>query len=428
MDLRPLRESPAFRRLWAGSSLSAIGSQMTSFAVVVQVYTLTHSSLAVGAIGLAIAVPLVGFGLVGGAVADAVDRRTLVLLSSASQAGVSVAFAVQAFAGLRQLWLLYCLIVAQSLLSAVSGPARRTFLPRLLRADRVPAAAALTMFTFHLSVTVGPALAGVIVTAWGVRACYLIDVVTFAAALYGVARLPAMSPEDGPVRPGVRAIGAALRFIRGDRVIAGALLSDLSATLLGMPMALFPAINAAHFGGGAHTLGLLTAAPAVGGIVGTVLSGPVGTVSRQGRAILVAGAVWGASLAGFGLARSLWLALVLLAVAGAVDVLSVVFRTTVVQVTTPDRYRGRVAAAELIVGMGFPQLGNFRAGVVGALTSPTISAVSGGLTAILGVVLIGLTMPAFARYQSPPGVDGPPGGRPGAGCGCSDHGQNPGCG
>ncbi|GAA4638436.1 MFS transporter [Actinoallomurus vinaceus] len=407
MDLRPLKESPAFRRLWAGSALSTIGGQMTNFAVALQVYTLTRSSAAVGAIGLASAAPSIMFGLIGGSIADTVDRRRLVLLTSGGLAVISALFAVQAFLGSGQVWPLYCLVAAQSLLGSVNAPARRTFLPRLLPADRVAAGAALSMFAFHLGMTAGPALAGAVAAAWGLKACYLVDALSFAAALYGVARLPAMPPEaGGEARPGLRAVGAALRFIRGERAIAGAFLADMSATVLGMPFALLPALNAERFGGGAQTLGLLTAAPAIGGIVGTALSGPVGRVSRQGRAILIAGAVWGAGLAGFGLAHTFWLAVALLVVAGAADVISVVVRTALVQVATPDRYRGRVGAAEYVVGVGCPQLGNFRAGTVAAVTSPGLSAVGGGLAVIAGAALIGWTMPAFSRYRAPrPGID-----------------------
>jgi MFS family permease len=166
-------------------------------------------------------------------------------------------------------------------------------------------------------------------------------------------------------------------------------------------MALFPAINAAKYGGSAETLGLITAAPSVGGLVGLVLSGPVGRVSRQGRAMLVTTAMWGAGIIGFALADSLWLALVMLGLAGLADALSVVFRTVIVQLATPDLYRGRVSAAEHIAGSTFAQLGNFRAGSIGALTSPVISAVSGGLVTIASVVVIGLALPALTRYRAP---------------------------
>jgi MFS family permease len=314
---------------------------------------------------------------------------------------VSAAFAVQAFAGLDRVWPLYLLVAVQSLLNSVNAPARSTFMPRLLAPERVPAGVALNMLLAHGSVTIGPALAGVVTAVWGLKACYLIDAVSFGAALYGVARLPAMPPGEGAARPGLRAVVDGLRYIQGNRIVLGALLADMSATVLGMPFALFPAINAARFGGSPQTLGLLTSAVAVGGVIGSTLSGPAGRVSRQGRAMLIAGAVWGAGIAGFGLAHRLPLALGALAVAGIADVTSVVFRTTIVQVLTPDRYRGRVNAAQYVVGSGCPQLGNFRAGAIGSLTSPGISAVSGGLAVIAGAALIGLTVPALVRQRAP---------------------------
>lgn len=400
IDLRPLRETPAYRRLWIGTVLSQLGSQMTSFAVALQVFTLTRSSAAVGGVGLAIAIPVLTLGLLGGTVADAVDRRKLVLVVTCAAAAVSALFAIQAFLGVGQVWLLYVLVALQATLSSVSSPARRTFLPRLLGAKRLPAGAALTMLGMHAAVIGGPALAGVITSVWGLKACYLVDAVSFGASLYGVGRLPPMPPRGTVSRPGLRALGDSLRFIRRSQVLTGALVADLSATALGMPTALFPAINAAHFGGAAQTLGLIAASPSVGGVVGMTLSGPVGRVTRPGRAMLVAGAVWGAGIAGFGLARTLWLAMLLLAVAGAADSISVVFRTTMLQLAAPDEQRGRVSAAEFVIGVGCPQVGNFRAGLVGSLASPTISAVGGGIATVAAAGLIGLALPGFSRYRT----------------------------
>lgn len=401
IDLRPLRESTHFRRLWLGGVLSGMGSQMTTFAVGYQVYLITDSSLAVGGVGLWTALPSLLFGLFGGSVADAVDRRRVVLFASSGLSLVSIGFTVQAFAGLRSLWLLYALVALQSLLSALNAPARRTFVPRLLPPHRLAAGAALTMLALHTSVILGPALAGVIAGAWGLRVCYLIDALSFGASLYATLRLPPMPPEGGGTRPGIAAIVEALQFVARRKVLLGAFLSDLLATVLGMPIAVFPQINDERFGGAAQTLGLFGSALAAGGVLGTVLSGSVGRVSRQGRAMLIAGSVWGIGLVGFGLARSLWLTLAMLALAGAADVLSVVFRTATVQVLTPDDRRGRVGAVEYVVGAAFPELGNFRAGAVASLTSPGFSAVSGGLTVIMASVLLGLALPAFTRYRAP---------------------------
>ncbi|MEV0393716.1 MFS transporter [Polymorphospora rubra] len=401
IDTAPLREAPAFRRLWIGSTLSSFGSQMTSFTVAFQVWTLTESPLAVGAVGLAVAGPAILFGLLGGAIADSMDRRRLALVACVAQAAVAAALAGQAIAGLEQVWLLYVLVAAGATVNAVSGPVRRTFLPRLLDPRLVPAGAALNMLAMHASLTTGPMVAGALVAGWGITVAYLVDLLTFVGAFHGLFRLPPMPPEGETRRPSLRAIGEGLTFIRRSRVISGAFLTDINATLLGMPFALFPAINAAHFGGSPRTLGLLTAAPAVGGVIGALLSGPVGRITRPGRGILVAATVWGASLACFGLTTYLWLALALLVVAGVADVLSVIMQTALVQLATPDNYRGRVGAAEFVVGAGVPHLGNFRAGAVASLVSPAASAFIGGSAVVAGTVLVALALPEFRRCTTP---------------------------
>jgi MFS family permease len=399
LDVRPLRVSRDFRRLTLSSTVSQLGGQMTTYAVVLQVFTLTHSSAAVGGVGLAAAVPSLGAGLLGGPLVDAVDRRKLVLLLSSAQVAVSVLFAVQAFAGARSVWLLYGLVALQYLVSAVNAPAKRTFAPRLLPRELIPAGSALTMLGMHLSLILGPPLAGVLTAAGGLRFCYVVDAVSFVFSLYAVFRLPPMAPDGGRATPGLRALADGLRFIGGRKVVLGALLYDLSATALGMPFALFPAVNADRFGGAPQTLGLLTAAVAAGGVLGTALSGPVSHVHRPGRAMLVSALGWGGGLIGFGLAGGLAATLAFLVVAGVADVLAVVFRSTVLQTATPDHLRGRTGAAEFVVGAGAPQLGNFRAGVLGSLTSPGTSAVIGGVSTLAGAALIALTVPALRHYR-----------------------------
>jgi MFS family permease len=406
-DIRPLRESPAFRRLWAGTALSSIGGSMTSFAVMLQVYDLTRSSAAVGAIGIIQLIPVLTLGLIGGSFADAVDRRRLVLVTSSCLAAVSAIFAAQAFLGLRQLWLLYVLAAVEALLVAINDPARRTFVQRLLPAERLAAGIALNHLSVQVSRLAGVLLAGVIAAAAGLRMCYLIDALSFGAALYGVGRMPAMPPLDSLMQPGLRAVAEGLRFIRRRPVLAAAFLADLDAMVLGMPVALFPALNTAHFGGSPQTLGLLVAGPAAGGLIGSALSGPAGRITRQGRAMLLTVAGWGAAIAGFGITRTLWLALLLLAIAGAADATSVVFRVTIVQLVTPDVFRGRVTSVDYVVGAGGGQLGNFEAGLVASVTSPTTSAVSGGIATVIGAALLRLAVPAFARYTVPSRADAP---------------------
>jgi MFS family permease len=398
-DIRPLREYPDYRRLWLGSGLSAVGGQMTTFAVALQVFRISHSSAAVGGVGLAVAVPAITVGLLAGVLVDSVDRRRLVLVTSSVQALLSIAFAVQAFAGADALWLLYLLSALQGGIGAISAPARRTFMPRLLPRELMPAGAALSMVSMYVAMISGPALAGVIASGGGLKTCYLVDATTFAGALYGVFRLPPMRPQGEAARRNLDAVRAGMRFIVGNHALRGALLADLSATVLAMPVALFPEINAERFGGSPTTLGLLSTALAVGGLTGSVLSGPVKHVARPGRAMLATGAIWGAALAGFGAVHALPLTLLMLAIAGGADVLSVVFRTTIVQLATPDSMRGRVSSTEIVVGGAFPQVGNFRAGLVANVSTPGISAVTGGLSAVAGAALIALSLPAFVRYR-----------------------------
>ena len=405
-DVGPLRESRDFRRLWAGTALSAVGGALTTFAVPLQVYDITRSALAVGAIGVAQLIPTVVIGLLGGAVADAVDRRKLVLAAGGGSAAVSAGLAAQAFAGLHSVWLLYALVAVSASFRAISSPAQRTFVPSLLPADQVAAGLALNQLSFYITLTAGPALAGLIaaVPALGLRACYLVDAVSFACSLYGVAPLPALPRRAAAARPGPRAVAAGVRYIGRSRVLAGAFLADLNATIFGLPVALFPAINAERFGGNPRTLGLLMAAIGVGGLVSGTLSGPVGHIVRQGRAMLWAVAIWGAAFAGFAVARTLWLTLAMLAIAGAADTFTVVFRGTIVQQTTPDEFRGRVTAADYVVGVSGGQLGNLEAGALGSLTSPAVSALSGGLVTIAGAIVISLVLPAFTRYRAQPGT------------------------
>lgn len=401
IDVEPLKAEPAFRRLWLGGALSSLGSRMTTFAVTLQVYQMTGSSAAVGAVGLATMIPTLIVGLIGGSLADALDRRKLVLVTGSCMAMVSVLFAVQAFLETAQLWPLYALTTAQSLLFAVDGPARRTFVPRLLPKELLPAGLSLQMLAFHTSVMVGPILGGVLAAQGGVKACYVIDAMTFLAALYSVFRLPSMKAEGAQTfKPGIKSIWEGIRYLGRNRIVAGAMLSDLTATVTAMPLAILPALNALNYGGSPATLGYLNAAPAVGGVLAMAISGPVGHASRKGVWLLVAGAVWGTSLAGLGLTGQLWIALGALIMAGAADATAVVLRGSIVQTNIPDKFRGRTTSVDFVVGAGGPHLGNFRGGVVASATTPSISAISGGLTCLAGIGLLALCFPALRHIGS----------------------------
>jgi MFS-type transporter involved in bile tolerance (Atg22 family) len=284
---------------------------------------------------------------------------------------------------------------------AVSGPARRAIIPRLIPKEQLTAGMALNVAASRVVMLLGPALAGVVTAAAGLKTCYLIDALSYGPSIYATARLAGMPPAPDMARPGLRAAVAGLSFIRRTPVLAAAFLTDLDAMLFGLPVALFPALNEAHFGGSPQTLGLLNAAFGVGGLLTAVLSGPAGRASRQGLGMLAGTFFWGAAIAGFGFTRNLPLALLLLAVAGAADTLTVTFRSAMVQAVTPEEFRGRVSAVEYVIGVGGGPLGNFEAGSVAALTSPVISAVSGGIATVTVVLLIAARLPGFTRYEAP---------------------------
>jgi MFS family permease len=407
-DVTPLRQYPAFRRLWLGTMLSRTGSAMTSFAVTLQVYDLTRSPAAVGGIGLAALVPLLVITLPGGTLADRVDRRRLVLLVTVGQIMVSAVLFALTASGSATLWALYALVAADSALGAVNAPARQTFIPRLVPKDQLAAAMAVNRIIFQVVMIAGPSLAGVIAAGTGLRGCYLVDVVSFAGALWGVGRMPAMPPEApaavpgeaGPKRSGLALTLEGLTFIRRTPVLCGAFLADVNATFFALPVSLFPAINAERFGGDPRTLGLFTTAIGVGGLVSAVFAGPLRHASRYGLVMLACVAVWGGAFALFAVAPSLWLTLLALALAGVADTFTVVIRSMIVQAATPDEFRGRVNAADFLVGAGGSELGSLEAGVVGSLTSPVISALSGGLLTVGGALAIGIALPGFRRYRA----------------------------
>lgn len=403
LDPTPLRTSGAFRRLWIGSSVNVLGGQLGAFAVLLYVWQLTGDPFWVGVAALVRGGSVVVFALVGGTVADAVDRRLLVLVTSAGQLVASAATAAVVLLDLGRLWPVLVLLAVQSALGAVGAPARRTFVPRLLPREQVAAGIALTHSSFQAAMLVGPAVAGFVAGGFGVEACFVLDTLTFVAALYGVWGLPRMRPEPAPDgaatdRPGLRATWRGFRLVAGRPVLGGAFLTDLSATVLAMPIALFPAVNE-RLGGTPQTLGLLLSAIAVGGIGTSLLSGRLTRSPRPGRTMLVAAATWGLALIAFGLAPVLWAALAALVVAGAADTASVLARGTIVQLDTPDAYRGRVSSIDHVVGAGAPDLGNFRAGVVASVSSAGTSAVVGGVLCVLAVGVVARTVPAVRRFR-----------------------------
>ena len=401
-DVTPLRESPQYRLLYAGELLAFLGSQLTVVAVPLQVYLQTRSSLAVGLVGLAQLGPLLACSLVGGVVVDAVDRRVLLVWVQLARGALSLGLVANALRPEPALWPLYVLTAAGAGLQAVDAPARTAAIPAMVRRELLPAAAALHQILMQVGVVAGPAVAGLLVARAGLAAAYAIDVATFLLASLLALALRPLPPGAGAAHAGVASVMEGFRFLRGRRALQGTFLIDLNAMVFGMPRALFPALGTELFGGGPGTVGLLYAAPGAGALLGALTAGWVGGVRRQGRAVLVAVTVWGAAITVFGLVSWLPLALALLAVAGAADVVSAVFRNAILQLTVPDGLRGRLAAIHIAVVTGGPRLGDAEAGAVAALTSPQVSVVTGGLACLAGVALLAWRIPELDRTVMEP--------------------------
>lgn len=393
IDVRPLRTSPVFRRLLIGRTVSVLGGFMTMVTVMYQVWDMTHSTVWTGAVGLANAVPTVVVGLFAGSWVDRGDRRRIYLFNTVAQAVCSLLLAAQGFTGHVPVLGVLALVAAQSCFGAVGGPASGVFIPRLLPKDQVAAGLALNTMSFTTMMLVGPALGGLLIGWAGIGACYLADALTFLLGFYGAFGLPALPPEGEPSRAGLHGVLDGLRFLAGHRVVRGALLTDLAATVLAMPISLFPLINSERFGGDPRTLGLFLSAISVGGITASVFSGTVTRLGRPGLVMLLGASTWGAALAAFGLMTNPWAGLAFLALAGAADSTSVLSRSTIIQTHTPDALLGRVSAAEQIVGQAGPNLGNLRGGLVAGWTSGATALFTGGLLCVLAVAGVGASTP-----------------------------------
>jgi MFS family permease len=415
IDIRPLRV-PAYRRMWIGNGLSFFGFQFTSVAVPVQMYAITHSPGWVGMIGLAGLVPLLVFGLWGGAAADVVDRRKLLLASSllawVSTLGLLAGALLHANSG----YLLLALTAVQSAGFAVSSPTRQSIVPRIVPSSLVPSANTLTYTTTTAGGVLGPLAAGLIFgiasTHAGVTTAYLVDAALFTISFWATWRLPAIPPIEhlpGEQRPtaGVRGIAVGLKFLVTQPVLLLSFAVDLIAMIFAMPRSLFPGVSADRFGGGS-AVGWLFAAIAIGSVVAGFTSGWIGRLKRQGVALVVAVVGWGVAIGFSGFARSLWLMVLLLAVAGAADLVSAVYRQSILQVFAPDQLRGRLQGVFTVVVAGGPRLGDLRAGLTAEFTGATTSWVAGGFVAAGLAVVLALAFPALLRYRPPSQVGAAP--------------------
>lgn len=402
LDLSPLRASRAFRTLWLSQLATTAGRQFVVVAVPFQVYVLTHSSLAVGLLGIFQAVPIVAAGLYGGALADRLDRRRLQLAGKTVVAAGSLALTLGAVGYRAPVALVYAVVVVTSAATTIDQAARTATVPRLVPRHLLPSAMSLTQVLFQAASIVGPALAGVLIATAGVSWAYAIDAAMFLPSVAMIWLLPPQPPtEPEGVTLGWRAPAQAITYVRRNRLVASLFAADLVAMIFGMPSALFPALALSVLGIGATGLGLLYAAPAIGALAGSLVSGWIRRVRRQGLAVVIAIAVWGGAIAGFGLAgRAVWIGLPLLALAGAGDLVSAIFRGTILQLTVPDGMRGRMSAFHMMVVTTGPRLGDLEAGVVAALVSPLFSVISGGVACVAGIVLLAATLPELVQYRT----------------------------
>lgn len=401
LDTTPLRVSRDFRLLWAGQFASELGYQFARVAIYVQVWELTRSAAMVGLTGLTGLVALFAGTLTGSSFIDAKDRRTILLWAQVALAVAAGILLAGALAGDPPLVLIYGANALTAFVGAIEDPARSAMIPRLVGKDLIPSALALNQVLWQTVNIVGPAIAGLLIGAFGFALAYGLDLVTYGALFLAAFLMRPMPPEHDPDSAmGWTAVKEGFAFVKASRLISSTFVIDLIAMIFGMPAALFPVLAVSQFHRGPAVAGLLFAAPSVGALLGALSGGWVRHVRRQGEAVIWAVAAWGAAIAAFGLVGAhLWWALGFLAVAGAADVISAIFRSTISQVNTPDRLRGRLSAIFILVVTGGPRLGDFEAGVVATLFTPTVSVVTGGLACIVGAGLVALGYPELRTYR-----------------------------
>lgn len=403
LDTRPLRHRP-YRRLWSSTIVTALGSQLTAVAVPKQIYDMTGSSAWVGIASIAGLAPLVVFALWGGAIADTVDRRKMLLFTNSGIALLCVVFWLQAALDVRSIPLLLVLVAVQQALFGMNMPARTASVARLVPAAELPAASALSSTVAQGGQILGPMLAGALIPLLGLPLLYLLDAIALSAALYAVWRLPSLPPLNGAARrAGLRDILAGFRYLATHRLLMVSMAADIIAMVFGMPRALFPQLaDTAYAGAGENfALGMLYAAVPIGALVGGLLSGTFSHVRRHGLMVVIAVCAWGASIVGFGLSSSLWLAVVFLGVAGVADMVSMVFRGAILQTAATDEMRGRMQGVHTVVVAGGPRLADLLHGVAAPVAGASMAVAGGGALVMVAMVGLVLAVPAFLRYRGP---------------------------
>lgn len=404
IDTRPLRV-PAFRRLWISTAVTAVGSQLTTVAVPKQVFDITGSSGYVGLTGAFGLVPLLVFGLWGGAIADAVDRRTVILVSNVAIAVTSVVFWVQAALGFENVWFVLCLLAVQQAFVAINLPTRTAAVARLVPIEMLAPATALSATVSSFGMVFGPLAAGVLMPVAGLPVLYLLDAIALTAATLMIVGLPRLPPLDGiRRRAGLRDIVDGFRYLAAKHVLLASFLLDIIAMVAGMPRALFPEMAERTFGdppGGGLALGWLYAAIPIGALVFGLASGWLADIRRHGVGVTVAVCVWGLAVIGFGLADALWLAVAFLVLGGAADLVSMVYRSAILQTASTDEMRGRMQGVFIVVVAGGPRIADILHGWTAAGAGTAVAASGGGVLVIVGTIVAVAFLPGFWRYRGP---------------------------
>lgn len=409
-DTRPLAV-PAYRRLWTANIVTVIGAQLTVVAVPAQIYAMTGSSFFVGLTGVFGLVPLVIFGLYGGALADVMDRRRLLMITTFGLIATSALFWLQAALEMANVWFVLTIFAVQQAFFAVNQPTRSALLPRIIDPELLPAANSLNMTVMQAGAIAGPLVGGALIPVLGYSVLYLIDTLCLFATVWAVVKLPPLPPLEKVGRAGLRSVVEGLRYLRGHTVLLMSFVVDIIAMVFGMPRALFPQIAHESFGGpidGGLAFALLFAAIPLGAVLGGVFSGWVSRVSRQGFAVVVSIVVWGAAMAVFGLAVwaahgsigvAFWVAFLALAVGGAADMASAAFRSTMLQQAAADDVRGRLQGVFIVVVAGGPRIADVVHGGAAAVVGTAAAATGGGILVVVLVVVATLAVPAFVRYR-----------------------------
>lgn len=405
-DTRPLH-TPAFRRLWTANIVTVIGAQLTVVAVPAQLYALTHNSFYVGLTGVFGLVPLIIFGLWGGALSDAMDRRKLLVFSTWGMIITSALFTVQAFTGLGNVWMILSIFAVQQACFALNQPTRTAILPRLLPGHLLPAANSLNMTVFQFGAIAGPLVGGMLIPVLGFASLYLVDTLFLFATLWAVIRLPSLPPVQADQKgvPGLRSVLEGFRYLRHQPVLAMSFVVDVIAMMFGMPRALFPQLAHENFDGpaeGGLVFALLFAAIPAGALLGGIFSGWISRVSRQGLAVVIAILVWGSAIIGFGLfvwQAMLIPALAMLAIGGAADMASAALRQTILQEAASEELRGRLQGIFIVIVAGGPRMADTLHGAAAVAVGAIVATSGGGVIVVIGTVIAALAVPAFVRYR-----------------------------